>query len=138
LIAHWPKGITAQNQLRRTPAHVIDIVPTILELAGVKKPSEWQGAKGPPAPGKSLVAAFAKDQHIERDGLWWMHEGHRAARCGDWKLVSLRGKEWELYDLTKDRAEQHNLAADHPSIAAKLEQFWQQQCGEFERWAAKP
>ncbi len=138
LIVHWPKGIAAQNELRRTPAHVIDIVPTILELAGVERPSEWQSVKGPPAPGKSLVGAFAKDQRIERDGLWWMHEGHRAARCGDWKLVSLQGKEWELYDLTKDRAEQHNLVAENPSIAAKLEQFWLKQCEEFESWAAKP
>lgn len=131
LIAHWPKGITAKNELRHTPAHVIDIVPTILELTSVEKPAELDGAKVPLAPGKSLLAAFAKDQIIEREGLWWMHEGHRAARCGDWKIVSLREKEWELYDLTKDRAEQHNLAASQPETLQKLVTFWQKQSDEF-------
>ena len=133
LIAHWPKGITAKNELRHTPAHVIDIVPTILELAAVPKPAEFNGETVPPAPGKSLIAAFAKDQTIEREGLWWMHEGHRAARCGDWKIVSLRGQEWELYNLKQDRAEQHNWAEKDPQTRQRLIQYWQQQCDAFTR-----
>jgi arylsulfatase len=138
LIAHWPKGIAAKNELRHTPAHVIDIVPTILELVGVEKPTEWQGSKVPAAPGKSLVSALKSDVSIEREGLWWMHEGHRAARCGDWKIVSLSGKKWELYDLKKDRAEQYDLATNNPAMLQKLEQFWQQQCAEFTRLVEKP
>jgi len=131
LIAHWPKGIAEKNKLRHTPAHVIDIVPTILELAGVEKPTEWQGVKVPPAPGKSLVPALKSDVTIEREGLWWMHEGHRAARCGDWKIVSLSGKDWELYDLSKDRAEQHDQAQSQPETLAKLVKFWQEQSDAF-------
>ncbi len=138
LIAHWPRGIAAKNELRHTPAHVIDIVPTILELAGVEKPGEWQGEKVPPAPGKSLVPALGSDVAIEREGLWWMHEGHRAARCGDWKIVSLHGKDWELYDLSKDRAEQHNLAEKAPETLQRLMQYWQRQCAEFTRLVEKP
>jgi arylsulfatase A-like enzyme len=131
LIAHWPRGIAAKNELRHTPGHVIDIVPTLLELAAVTKPAELHGEKVPPAPGKSLVAAFAKDLPIEREGLWWMHEGHRAARCGDWKIVSLRGQDWELYDLKKDRAEQQNLAEKDPKTLQRLIQYWQTQSDQF-------
>jgi arylsulfatase len=131
LIAHWPKGIAARNELRHTPAHVIDLVPTLLELAGIQKPDAWQGQPIPPAPGRSLVPAFAQDQTIARDSLWWLHEGHRAVRVGDWKLVAAKGDPWELYDLRRDRAEQHNLAAQRPDQVKALEQVWQRQADGF-------
>ena len=137
LIAHWPKGISSKNELRHTPAHVIDIAPTILELAGIEKPKEWNGEPIPAAPGKSLVPALLKDVEIPRDSLWWLHEGHRALRSGDWKLVALNGKPWEIYDLKTDRAEQHDLAASQPEQAKKLEQLWQQQTDAFTVLAKK-
>ncbi len=127
LVAHWPNGIAAKGELRHTPAHLIDIVPTVLELAGIQKPKEWQGQPIPAAPGKSLVPALAKDETIVRDSLWWLHEGNRAVRMGDWKLVAAKGDPWELYNLTTDRAEQHNLAADKPDKVRELEQTWQRQ-----------
>jgi arylsulfatase len=131
LIVHWPKGITARNELRRTPGHVIDIVPTVLQLAGIEKPGQWNGEPIPEAPGKSLVAAFARDEIIARDSLWWLHERNRAIRVGDWKLVAAAGDPWELYDLTTDRAEQHNLAARMPGKVKELEQAWQSQATRF-------
>lgn len=131
LIAHWPRGIASKNELRRTPAHVIDIVPTVLEIAGLAKPTTWNGQPVPEAPGKSLVAAFAKDVTIARDSLWWLHEGNRAVRVGNWKLVAAEGDPWELYDLTTDRAEQHNLAASMPGKVAELAQAWQRQVDDF-------
>lgn len=131
LIAHWPRGIMAKNELRRTPAHVIDIVPTVLEITGIAKPTEWNGQPVPVTPGKSLVAAFTKDEAIARDSLWWLHEGNRALRIGNWKLVAAEGDPWELYDLTTDRAEQHNLAASMPEKVAQLEQAWQRQTDDF-------
>ncbi len=131
LIAHWPKGITAKNELRRTPAHVIDIVPTVLQLAGVEKPKEWKGEPIPAAPGKSLVPAFARDEVIARDSLWWLHERNRAIRVGDWKLVAAAGTPWELYDLKSDRAEQRNLATRMPEKVKELELAWQQQTDSF-------
>ncbi len=137
LIAHWPAGITAKNELRHTPAHVIDIVPTVLELAGIQKPKEWKGEPIPEAPGKSLVRAFAKDETIARDSLWWLHEGNKAIRIGDWKLVAAKGDPWELYDLKTDRAEQHNLAAKMPDKVKELEAAWQQQTDSFTELAKK-
>lgn len=137
LIAHWPKGIPARHELRHTPAHVIDIVPTVLAAAGIEKPAQWNGVTLPPAPGRSLVPAFARDVTIVRDSLWWLHEGNRAIRVGDWKLVAAKGSPWELYDLTTDRAEQHNLAAAMPAKVQELETAWNTQTDAFTR-LAKP
>lgn len=137
LIAHWPQGIPARGELRTTPAHVVDIVPTILEITGVEKPKAWQGEAIPEAPGKSLVPAFAKDTAIDRESLWWLHEGNRAVRVGDWKLVAAKGDAWELYDLKTDRAESHNLAGQMPEKVKELEAVWQKQTDAFSALARK-
>jgi arylsulfatase len=137
LIVHWPAGIAARGELRHTPAHVIDFVPTVLELVGVEKPTEWDGEPIPEAPGRSLLPAFKEDVTIERKCLWWLHEGHRAIRVGDWKLVAARDTPWELYDLTTDRAEQNNLAAKLPDKVQELADLWQQQTDEFTSLALK-
>ena len=121
LIVHWPKGISARGEMRDTPGHVIDVVPTILELAGGKPPAEWNGKPVPRPPGMSLVPLFAKDGTVSRDALWWMHEGNRALRVGDWKIVA-SGKDspWELYDLSTDRSETQNLAAQKPEKVQEM------------------
>ncbi len=137
LIAHWPAGIAAKNELRHTPAHVIDFVPTVLKLAGIEKPKEWEGEPVPAAPGKDLVPAFEKDLTIARNSLWWLHEGHRAIRVGDWKLVAASGTPWELYDLKSDRAEQHDLAEKMPERVRELTASWQRQTDEFTALAKK-
>lgn len=127
LIAHWPAGIKAHGELRHTPVHLVDVVPTVLELAGAKKPETIKGFPVPPAPGRSLTPAFAKDAPIARDFLWWEHEGNRAIRAGDWKLVALAKGGWELYDLTKDRGEATNLASQHPEKVRELDALWTRQ-----------
>jgi arylsulfatase len=131
-IVHWPNGISARNELRHVPVHVIDFVPTVLELVGLQKPAAWNGAPIPPAPGRSLVPALARDALIARDNLWWLHEGHRAVRVGDWKLVAASGDPWELYDLKTDRAEQRNVAAGMPGKVQELERIWQERTASFQ------
>ena len=130
LIAHWPAGITKHGELRETPAHLVDIVPTLLELTGTTKPKEWQGQPIPAAPGKSLMPAFAKDVAIERESLWWLHEGNKALRVGDWKLVAAKDQPWSLYDLRTDRAEQNDLAAKMPDKVKEMAALWQKQTDE--------
>ena len=137
LVVHWPQGIKARGEFRRTPAHMVDIVPTILEVAGIEKPTEWEGEKIPQAPGKSLVPAFAEDVTVRRDSLWWLHEGNRAIRAGDWKLVAAKGDPWELYDLRKDRAESNNLAGDRPEKVKELESLWNQQLEAYSQLASQ-
>jgi arylsulfatase len=127
LIAHWPAGIRARGELRHTPVHLVDVVPTLLELAGATKPAVIRGHTVPPAPGRSLAPAFKADVPVARDFLWWEHEGNRAIRAGDWKLVALKGGGWELYDLSTDRGEQRNLADERPEKARELAELWNKQ-----------
>jgi arylsulfatase len=127
LVAHWPAGIAARGELRRTPSHVIDIVPTILDVLEIKKPESWKGESIPPSPGKSLLPAFAEDLTIQRDSIWWFHEGNRAIRVGDFKLVAVKNNPWELYDLSDDRAESNNLITQYPAKAADLKEQWEEQ-----------
>ncbi len=137
LIVHWPKGIAARGELRHTPAHLVDIVPTLLEVTGAKKPETWEGEPIPEAPGFSLVPALAKDEIIVRDSLWWLHEGNRAIRVGDWKLVAAKDDPWELYDLSTDRAESQNLAPRYPNKVKELEKAWQDQMNTMRDLAGK-
>ena len=78
----------------------------------------------PIPPGKSLVPAFTHDGAVNHDGFWWYHDGNRAIRVGDWKLVADHESPWELYDLRTDRSESKNLAATHPQKVKELEQAW--------------
>jgi arylsulfatase len=126
LIAHWPAGIADRGALRRTPIHMVDIVPTVLELSGAAKPTTIKGMTVPPAPGRSLAPAFGRDVVLPRDYLWWEHEGNRAIRVGDWKLVALAKGGWELYDLARDRGESHNLATQQPEKVRELTDLWSQ------------
>jgi arylsulfatase len=131
LIVQWPKGISARGQLRHNPGHLIDLAPTILELAGVKWPESAHGLAVPPPPGKSLVPVFTHDGSVAHDYLWWFHDGNRALRVGDWKLVADHAKPFELYDLRSDRSESHNLAAAYPDKVKALEQAWTRRMEEF-------
>ncbi len=125
LIAHWPAGIPARGALRRQPGHLIDVMPTCLELAGATYPTTMHGEAITPVEGRSLVPAFA-DRAIDRDALYWEHEGNRAVRVGDWKLVAKGpGAPWELYDLATDRIESNNLAARYPERVRQLREKWE-------------
>ena len=138
LIVHWPKGIAARGEMRHMPGHIIDILPTVLEATGGKRFEQWEGKPVPPVPGKSLVPLFAKDGTVTHDSIWWLHEGNRALRAGDWKIVAA-GKDspWELYDLTSDRSESKNLAKDMPEKVRELSAIWAKQLEEYTALAAK-
>jgi arylsulfatase len=136
LVVHWPRGIAARGELRRNPGHVIDIVPTVLELAAGERPQSLNGKLVPPLPGRSLAPAFAADNTVEHDCIWWLHEGNRAIRIDDWKLVAAGEKgAWELYNLSADRAETNNLAAKNPQKAKELEEAWNARWREFQALA---
>lgn len=130
LIAHWPAGIAAKGEWRTQPAHLIDIMATCVEVGGATYPKEFKGHAITPMEGKSLVGAFA-NQPIERDALYWEHEGNAAVRVGDLKLVRRsRQGAWELYDMKTDRTELHDLAAAQPEKVNELTAKW-------EAWAVR-
>jgi arylsulfatase len=124
LIAHWPKGIPARGALCREPGHLIDLMATCVSVSGAPYPSTAGGKAILPMEGRSLVPAFAGGK-IQRDALYWEHEGNAAIRVGDRKLVRL-GREgaWELYDPVKDRTEQNDLAAAEPQRVKELSEKW--------------
>jgi arylsulfatase len=138
LIVHWPQGIAARGELRHAPGHLIDLVPTVLEAAGGKRPEKWEGRPVPTAPGKSMMPVFAKDGTVAHEFLWWLHEGNRALRAGNWKIVAA-GKDspWELYDLSSDRSETRNLATEKPEKVRELAAIWTKQFEESCALAAK-
>ncbi|NNC87903.1 MAG: sulfatase-like hydrolase/transferase [Akkermansiaceae bacterium] len=125
-IVSWPKGIKARGEIRRNPGHVIDVVPTLLELTGAKAP-----ATAPPAPGKNLLPVFARDGSVEREDLWWFHDGHKAIRVGDWKAVAPAGEPWELYNLANDRDESTDLAASRDGKLKELVAAWDRHLEAF-------
>jgi arylsulfatase len=125
-IVHWPAGIEAGGTLRHSPVHFIDVVPTVLELARVTPaPGDPADAPTPPLPGVSLLPALRDPSPLSRPApLWWLHEGNRALRDGSFKIVAARDEPWELYDLSTDRAEQHNLAGTQPEKLAAMAERW--------------
>jgi len=124
LIAHWPKGISRHGVYEHQMGHLMDLMPTCVELAGATYPAEVQGRQILPMEGRSLLPAF-EGKAIHREGIYWEHEGSRAVRLGKWKAVALLPQgQWELYDMDHDRTEMHNLAARYPQRVNKMVQAW--------------
>ncbi len=126
LIAHWPKGIAASRQgvLESQPAHVIDIMPTVLAVTGASYPKERNGVAVDHFEGVNLLPAMGGELLNRPQPIFFNHEDNRAVREGKWKLVALQGKPWELYDMLKDRTEKNNVAETHTEVVARLSQAY--------------
>jgi arylsulfatase len=125
MIVHWPRGIGDAGAFRNMPSHIIDMAPTMLELAGID-PAELNARAR--APGISLVPFFEQDTQSERDPLFFYHENKKALRDGDWKITTIEdGGAWELYDLSVDRGETNDLAEKHPEKLQELVELWEAQ-----------
>ncbi len=114
MIAHWPKGIKANGTLTKFTSHLVDIMPTLVELADAKYPEQFNGQAIQAMEGVSLLPAFQGEQQRGDSPLFWEFKAHHAIRDGRWKLVAERGKDWELYDLEQDRSETQDRAAQMP------------------------
>ena len=131
LIAHWPKGIPSiqVGKLLNEPGHVIDIMPTCIEVSGAAYPKTFHEPQQriTRLQGLSLVPVFG-GRHLDREGIYWEHEGNVAIRVGKWKAVAKHGgykrDRWELYDLEQDRTEMNNLATAKPEKLAALKAQW--------------
>lgn len=132
LIVHWPAGIPKRRdgKLERQPGHLIDLMATCVDVGGAKYPAEFAGEKIKPMQGVSLAPAI-KGKSLKREQpICWEHEGNRAIRDGKWKLVAKESQPWELYDMSNDRSELHDLSATNPKQAAELAAKW-------DAWAAR-
>ncbi|MDR1923319.1 MAG: arylsulfatase [Planctomycetaceae bacterium] len=124
LVVHWSNGIKRKGEFETSVGHIIDFMPTFVEIAGAKYPKEQNGKSIIPMEGRSLVPAFAGEQKSPRT-LFWEHENNRGIREGDTKLVWIEAKGvWELYDLKADSMELTDLAAKQPETVERMSEAW--------------
>ena len=142
-IARWP-GVIAANPdgggriEKQQVGDVIDFMPTFVAAAGATYPTTLHGNPIPPMEGKSLLPAF-EGGSIDRGPMFWEHEGNRAVRLGDWKLLAPHNEHWQLFNIAEDRTELHDRSADHPEKVAELKELyraWAKRCG-VEAWPIK-
>ena len=121
LIAWWPNGLKGKGRISHRLTHIADIMPTCLELADAGYPSEFEGRDLIPLAGESFVSEF---HHSEEESdsprlIAWP----KAVRHGNWKLVLQNAARPALFDISKDRNERNNLAAEMPDRVQKLKQL---------------
>ncbi len=124
-ILHWPAGIkAAPGTLVHEPAHLVDILPTLVEITGAENPVSFSGRDPSPLAGISLKPILEGASLGARPPIHFLFSSDRGLRDGDWKLVSFQSEPWELYRIDEDRTELRDLAAEHPEIVARLSRQW--------------
>jgi arylsulfatase A-like enzyme len=125
MIVRW-KGKIKPNSMTNEIGHLIDLLPTFMEISGANYPSEHKGKKTLPIEGTSLMPVLKGKKHNQERELGWFLYGSRAYRSGKWKLVwGVTARKWELYDMEADRTEVHDLSAKHPDLVKKISESWQ-------------
>ncbi|HTB83678.1 MAG TPA: arylsulfatase [Candidatus Sulfotelmatobacter sp.] len=129
-IVRWPTVILNGGALSRQVGHVTDIMATVVDVAGTAHPDSYEGHPIQPLEGTSLLPIFEGKKRPHPAPIFWEHEGNRAVRLDQWKLVAEHGHQWELYDVAVDRTEQNDLAATHPEKVKELS-------GLYDVWAKR-
>lgn len=125
MIVRWPAGRVRVRIDTRTVGHVVDLMPTLLDVAGASYPARFEEREILPTEGISLKPAVVDGAVPEGRELGWYLYGNRAYRSGKWKIVwGVTAKRWELYDMEADRTETNDLAAQHPDIVRRLTASW--------------
>ncbi len=156
-IVHWPKGITAKGEVRTQYAHAIDMVPTVLDLLGLEPPATVKGVTQSPIEGHSFAHALndasAPSNHITQ---YFEMMGHRSIYHDGWravcpwpgasfkeagmffgapidkdKLTELDAKNWELFNINEDFAENHDLAAANKAKLIEMIGTWYVEAGKY-------
>jgi len=123
-IAWWPGQVPA-DKITQEVGHIIDFMPTFLELAGGQYPKEHKGEKILPVEGKSLLSVLKGGERDGHEQLAWEWSGNRALREDKWKLVwDKLEKRWALFDLEVDRTETRNLASANPQRVTRMTRAW--------------
>ncbi len=129
-IVRWPGHIESTGSMTNQVGHLIDLMPTLVELAGATYPKQFAGHDVLPMEGISLVPAFTGGSSRTNEPLYWEFSGNHAIRIGKWKLVAERAKDWELYDIVADRTELNDLIDAHPERVAKMAKL-------YDEWATR-
>jgi arylsulfatase len=138
-IVHWPKGIEAKGEIRSQFCHVIDVAPTVLEVAGLPEPTIVNSVQQSPVEGVSMAYSFDDAKAAERHDLQYFelacnrgiyHQGWSAVtrHSTPWmmtaKLPAIDDDVWELYDGRKDWTQAHDLAKEMPEKLRELQRLW--------------
>jgi len=124
-ILHWPAGLkTKPGSIDPTPAHLVDVLPTLADLAGAKIPDSWPGRELTPLAGISLKPILNGGKITDRPPIHLLYGKDRGLRDGDWKIVSFQSQPWELYQISNDRTELHDLAAEQPDRVKRMSEQW--------------
>jgi arylsulfatase len=130
-IAYWPAGFgSLEGTLNHGVAHVMDILPTCLDVAGIPYPEKFRGNALSLPDGKSIIPLIRGDAFATNDTICWEHEGGKAIRIGDWKMAALPDDSWALFNLSTDRTEVHDLTAVYPERVEQMNAIW-------EAWAVR-
>jgi arylsulfatase A-like enzyme len=125
-IVHWPAGLkTKAGAIEASPAHLVDVLPTIAEIAGADIPTTFPGRELSSLAGVSLTPIFVGKALESRPPIHLMFSSDRGLRDGPWKLVSFQSDPWELYHIASDRTELHNLSAAEPERVREMAAVWQ-------------
>jgi len=128
MIAHWPEGIkTRPGAICRETCHLVDLVPTFMEMAGEKA---RYSAKLPPLDGISLTPTFKGSMLQREKPLFFQYGSWQVIRDGQWKLVQRQSDPWQLYNLVEDRTETRNLASIMPERVGQMKTLWQEWASE--------
>ena len=128
-IFSWPKKLAKYGgEIRHGHCHIIDVLPTCLEAAGVRFPDSFSGITPKEPDGVSLMDAV-KDKNLEKRSFFWEHGRSCAVYKGGWKLVAHRNP-WKLFNLNSDPVENSDLSKEYPENAANLKALW-------EKWGKK-
>ncbi len=130
LIINLPGNEKSAGRIVDVPCHIIDLMPTILEIAGATHPGTYRGRTMTSLAGRSLLPVVTGRGSVPERPLFWEHMGNRAVRLGPLKLVADNNAPWELYDLDADRTELHDLIGTHASSASELEKRYQEWAGK--------
>ncbi|NKQ55017.1 arylsulfatase [Amycolatopsis sp. K13G38] len=128
-IVNWPNGGLSDGSVVRNAFQLVDVMPTLLEMAGVEEFSAGSDGSALPLEGRSMLNAL-RGQVVDDVPLFWEHVGNGALRLGNWKIVREYPAAWELYDILSDRAESCDLAAENSWIVEELAQMW-------EKWSSR-
>jgi arylsulfatase len=156
-LVHWPQGIQARGEVRTQYAHIIDMVPTVLDALGLQPPAQVRGVTQAPIHGVSFAHTFdslsAPTQHRTQ---YFEMLGHRAIDHDGWRavcpwpgpsfteagkpfgvpitaadLTDLDARHWELYHIAEDPAENHNLAEQHRDKLIEMIAQWYVEAGKY-------
>jgi len=139
MIVHWP-GVIEPGRIVHEPCHFIDIMPTLLAAAGAPYPESYEGREILPPAGESLLPALRGDSWTRQQAIYWEHEGNKAVRLANFKLVARFPGPWELYDIAEDRTELHDLSSYYQDTTRKMEHAYDDfaaRCGVLP-WAERP